>query len=378
MNTRTHQHPGECFPGSRDCELEETSSAHAALWAKWRETTHPALAICARTADRSPRSVKGRVAICAFAGEATGEVIPCNACQNNARDKVFRCELFHADATAGRAPHEGKLHCHTCDRRTWGSDPSRSGNHLGVNDPWRNLVQIPEPPFLHLNPIRPRAVVTAAVGEEYRRLLDLTRPFLARYALAVDADYLELPQWNPVGYGFATKWQLWRVLEAYERVIFLDCDILARSGMVNLFNETPAGLFGVYDDGPDTLRNGTWFHEEYQRFRASQGKPRIQIPHYCNSGVMVAGKAMRDVFAVPRFPIACLHCSEQHQIAMCLHELRQPVRLLDRKCNWQWWSARDRGLTMFEAPEDAVLHLSGMKGEGRLQLLKDLISHFEL
>jgi hypothetical protein len=64
-----HYHPGECFPGSRLCYLEDHDPEYRALW----RTNHEH---------------------CKHLGEQCQETIPCQACNKTIQVALYHCALF--------------------------------------------------------------------------------------------------------------------------------------------------------------------------------------------------------------------------------------------------------------------------------------------
>lgn len=227
----------------------------------------------------------------------------------------------------------------------------------------RGLV-IPPPPPLSLTPARARALVTVSVGEEGRALLAASRGHMERYAQRVGADLVVLdwpghPQWP-----MSAKFGISRVLDHYERIAYVDADILLRPGCVDLFDLCAPDEYGAVDELPWHRAQPRFGREKaYQRFRREMGFRDVKhLPWMLNAGVQVVPRAYRHLLLPPEKPIRPGHCAEQDLVnARVLDgflEGRVKVRLLDRRGNWQNW--QDHGFRA--APPDAVLHWSGAGG----------------
>ena len=88
------------------------------------------------------------------------------------------------------------------------------------------------------------AVVTVAIGAEFREIAALTHPFMEGYASRIGADFVSLHRQaeNP----YLEKLRLGDYLGLYERVLFLDTDVIVRLDCPDLFQLVPADCFGAW------------------------------------------------------------------------------------------------------------------------------------
>lgn len=215
-----------------------------------------------------------------------------------------------------------------------------------------------------------RAVVTVAAGEIGKALLRFSRSWLERYATRLQADLVVL-DWCLNEYPMYSKFQIYRTLEHYDRIIYLDADTLADpDACPDLFARVPAGHFGIYDDA-HALRAANKFDifvNEVTKVRASQGMPASGLPWYGNTGIFVAERMHKDLLAPPARSIPMMHCGEQSLFNARLQDSGVPITFLPDDCNRQWWEHRE-----FKAvqPPNAILHFSGMhEKDNRLGLMK--------
>ncbi|MDF5720718.1 MAG: glycosyltransferase [Rhizonema sp. PD37] len=135
------------------------------------------------------------------------------------------------------------------------------------------------------------AVVTLCIGEEYK-LGEVTHPLLKAYAEKLGADFIiiDKPKLN-LNYVHFEKYQIYDLLENYERIIFLDTDIIVNPKCPNLFELVPEYQFGAF-----VVSKHTYFHDgavkDIQKVLGDIGWKR----EYFNSGVMVVSKCHREVF----------------------------------------------------------------------------------
>ena len=278
---------------------------------------------------------------CTFLGERLPG--PCGAA-------LYRCKFDGAKVTRVGGCKDGERACTTCPHRV----PPRK-------DPWANPVLVPEPPPIDVTPVYSKAVVTVAVGESGRSLLRISEPGMREYAEAVGADFVVLTWPGHPDWPMSGKFQVPKALDLYDRIAYLDADVLVNRNTVDLFDACSPQEVGGYDDLAGVLRWAPGFIGDYQRARSYQGLPACRVPYYLNAGVMVLSKCHIPVMTHPQRPVPPAHCNEQHWWISRLHDTGVPVKLLPRVYNWQWWEEK----WMDDPPKDAVLHFSGMADDGK-------------
>lgn len=286
---------------------------------------------------------------CIHLGEPTGAESPCISCgQKGKVALVYECGIKGTATRTGRT--KDATWCMTCDSYIAGGG-----------------VIVPQPPLLNLTPTSDRAIVTVAVGKIGEELLRVTRPYMEEYAKRLGADLVVLDWVGVPEWPMSAKFGIPRTLDYYDRIVYVDADVLLRPGCVDLFSQCDPDEFGWCDELAWHRSMPQYQREkEHLAFRQSMGFRDVpHLPWMCNAGVMVLSKQHREYLLPPLRQIQPGHCAEQdHTNAIVLDAFLQgrlKVRLLDRRCNWQDWT--DRGFE--SAPEDAILHWSGA-GHGRV------------
>lgn len=138
-----------------------------------------------------------------------------------------------------------------------------------------------------------RAVVTLCIGKEYG-LGKLTHPLLADYAKKIGADFIVIDQEKlKLGYLHYEKYQIYDLLERYERIIYLDTDVIVTPECPNLFDIVPPEQFGAF-----LVSNHSYFHDgAIKDIQCELGNINWERKYF-NSGVMVVSQAHRQVFMV--------------------------------------------------------------------------------
>lgn len=238
----------------------------------------------------------------------------------------------------------------------------------------KQWVTIAPPPSITLSPTSNRAIVTVAMGRNAQAVFALTRPYMERYAKRIGADLVVLDDWaGHPGWPISCKFGIYRALDFYERIAYLDVDILLREGCVNVFDLCGPDEFGFVDEL--SLQYKSWGHhieDAYHRWRKRMGMPELKpLPWYLNSGVMVVPRSHRSVMLPPTEPILRGYLVEQEWFGARLQASGLPYRLMDRRANYQHW--HDKGFR--EAPWDAVLHFSSLKATRLEEIRRWVAAH---
>lgn len=289
---------------------------------------------------------------CAHLGEATGETVQCEeGCGQGTRLKVFSCAVHGACTIAKRGTGVAGR-CRGCKDFAPAPSPPVEG------------IVVPQPPAIAWNRRHPRALVTVVVGDEAERCFDASGPLMERYAREHDADLVVLDWPGHPAWPMSAKFAIPRVLDAYERIAYVDADALLRPGCVDLFAACGPDEFGACDELPFHRRQPQHGRElGYLWLRRTMGFNEVApVPWYLNLGVYVASRCHRELLLPPATPIKPGHCAEQDWVNARLLDgsVAGSVRVarIDRRCNWQNWT--DPGFKA--APPDAVLHWSGAGG----------------
>jgi lipopolysaccharide biosynthesis glycosyltransferase len=103
-----------------------------------------------------------------------------------------------------------------------------------------------------------RAVVTITVGEKFKNIAELTHPTIKNYAEKIGADFICLDEDRKFSAHWK-KFELYYLLKDYDRIIYVDTDLIIRDDCPDLFEIVPEkkiGMFneGIYEAREDSLR----------------------------------------------------------------------------------------------------------------------------
>jgi hypothetical protein len=176
------------------------------------------------------------------------------------------------------------------------------------------------------------AVVTLTIGDLYQRIAEISHPSLRRYAEKVGADFIV---WTDKGDheipGYAKLDLFQSLLKTYDRVLYVDTDILIRFDAPNLFDLVPETHVGAYDEGtiyPRAQAKELYGHE----VKTLLARDFVESPVYFNTGVLLASRCHKGLFAKCPFP-EVNNFAEQTFLNYRLFDRGTPVYRLPYKCN---------------------------------------------
>lgn len=191
---------------------------------------------------------------------------------------------------------------------------------------------MPLPRLLRTVLRRRRAIATLAIGPQSEALWEFARPGFEDYARRLGAD-LHVFRTNPFADrgAFPTfgKLQLGALLERYDRVLYLDNDMIVSPDAPDLFAAVPARSLGVYLEGAVIDRS-----DDFARIEALRGRiPGWTTARYFNAGLMVLSQAHRGLFAEPdSFEMGTVF-TDQTYFNWKAQALGLPLHGLDRRWN---------------------------------------------
>lgn len=139
-------------------------------------------------------------------------------------------------------------------------------------------------------------VLTICVGEIYSKIGALTHPSIKNYADTIDAEFKVIdssssssPHWE--------KFLIYNLLNKYDRLLFLDSDIIIRDDCPDLFKLVPSKSLGVFNEAPFTdgrVVSMTQAVKDYPDIKLNSWNGR-----YYNTGVMVISRCHKFLFKKP-------------------------------------------------------------------------------
>jgi lipopolysaccharide biosynthesis glycosyltransferase len=151
-----------------------------------------------------------------------------------------------------------------------------------------------------------RLIFTIVSGSNFSSIAEeLVLPRMRKYAEKVGADFLQIS--NSDGYisPFFKRLDIYEFLNTWERVIYLDADIIIKDNASDLFDYVPEDELGLFDE--TVLLERDWNHPENVTFLERYNEQLITagesplLPNawngkYYNTGVIVASTKHKILF----------------------------------------------------------------------------------
>ena len=139
------------------------------------------------------------------------------------------------------------------------------------------------------------AIATVTIGNDYQRMAEITHPLIQKYADKCGADFIVWDQMGNFEKPHYVKLNLHSALDYYDRILFVDTDIIIRDDAPNLFEIVPEGELGIFEEGRFTDRKQMTLD-----FMKSIGyDSESWNEKYYNTGVMLVGKEHQPIFIPP-------------------------------------------------------------------------------
>src|SRR3990170_5572970 len=200
-----------------------------------------------------------------------------------------------------------------------------------------------------------KAIVTIVSGEETRKMWEGTGTSFLHYAQKTGAELVVLDSsrlWMPSPHWL--KLDLYALLTRFDRIIYLDSDILIRPDCPDLFDVIPKEKLGIFNEGKFSPR-AMAIHECKVRFR--DDLPGWDGMSYYNTGVMVLSKIHRNIFEKPeQVPKLRFAFGEQTFLNWRIIKGNFPIQELNWKFNRMSLMNKHLGMTRLDS---YIVHYAG-------------------
>lgn len=172
------------------------------------------------------------------------------------------------------------------------------------------------------------AIITIAIGDAYRYLAELTHPSIKAYAEKIGADFIDIDRRSiSTDVPHYEKFQIYHLLNKYERVMFIDTDIIIRPDCPSLFDEVPPEKIGAFNEGA--------FMDRSEPMRMIMEATKLKLEkwegHYYNTGVLVVSRRHKFLFKKPEVEI--INFWEQSYLNLIFFHNKVEFHNLDYKFN---------------------------------------------
>jgi hypothetical protein len=199
-----------------------------------------------------------------------------------------------------------------------------------------------------------RALVTQAFGEDWLKLLEVTKPRMEAYCQrhGIDLISLEKPLTEPSQY---TKLVIGNLMATrkYDQVTFLDADVLVASDCEDIGQD--AGVFCAFDEGQFLDRKKGMVD------LAGVFGGMITPKFYVNTGVFVIHSKVVGILSQPPIGLFPNHFAEQTWLNLMAHLWAAPLTDLDPAYNCMTSVEQHFGLDRYK--DAKLIHYAGQSAD---------------
>lgn len=170
-----------------------------------------------------------------------------------------------------------------------------------------------------------------AIGQKAQQLFALSGDSLQAYAYSMEADFLCIHQNMLAGQGFPPHYNKLKIgdyLQIYDRILYVDCDIIIKPQTPNIFALVPVEAIAAVKESDVYDRS-----KEVALAQNQLGQLVNWQGDYFNAGVMVVSKEHRALFEIPETPFGG-DFYEQTYLNWRCHALNYQIEYLPRQFNY--------------------------------------------
>lgn len=169
-------------------------------------------------------------------------------------------------------------------------------------------------------------LLTICAGKEYQKIGKITHPLMQSYAQRIGADFKVIREQKiAITTIHWEKFQIYDLLDVYDRILFVDSDIIIREDAPDLFKVVPEDCVGAFNEivlasgwGPDRRQGIINLCQQYKQNLNWGGC-------YFNTGVMVVSRCHKACFKKPEMEIC--HFYEQTYLNIAFY--REAVKFYE-------------------------------------------------
>jgi len=219
-----------------------------------------------------------------------------------------------------------------------------------------------------------KAIVTVVNGEKFDEIWKRTEHFFVRYAEKCDAELIVLHGVDGINYPSPhwIKFSLHQLLKEFDRIAFIDADIIIRDDCPSLFDVVPEDSFGIFNEG-EFCQRAICIHEVRKVY--SVDIKNWNGSDYYNTGVMVMSKEHRFLFKITE-EIKPLRNAFGEQTYLNMKIMANNVKLFNLPFKYNRMSIMDR-ITGMTRLDSYIIHYAG-DGDKLLEKMDKDIAQWEL
>jgi len=134
-------------------------------------------------------------------------------------------------------------------------------------------------------------IYTISINDKFKKVSDYTIPLMQEYAKKCDCDFYISKHQLDYEHPFFVKYEIGKLLDKHDRILFIDADVAIRDNAPNVFNVVPDNKLGVYvesENVPERLSQCNFFWN-LNKLKHNGCKRMF------NTGVMLFSQCHKDI-----------------------------------------------------------------------------------
>lgn len=161
--------------------------------------------------------------------------------------------------------------------------------------------------------INMNCIYSMSIGEKNEKLSSITFDTIKKYANKINADFVVNREYNK---NFLSqnlqKFFIYNLLDKYDRVLYIDSDMIIRYDCPNLFDIVPEDKLGMWNEGKYFTKELSLSKFEEIKNVAKLYKTKVyRNSKFYNAGLMVISKIHKNLFELPKH-VEKLHCDQPY------------------------------------------------------------------
>lgn len=214
------------------------------------------------------------------------------------------------------------------------------------------------------------------IGDVFK-LCSLSQPTMTHYARRIGADFHIFSQreWPELHLYFA-KFQIRHLFDQYDRILFVDADVLIRGDAPNIFDVVPYGSLGACNEGPRLGKLGlSWINELWG---AAGGVPDgwTWDGVYFNAGVLVVDRTHIPLLQKPYKTLERVRYGDQG--VLNLYHQQRKFPWFDLPTEFNYMAMCRPNVPLEEICQEAhFAHISAFRIEQRVQMMTQILREWK-
>lgn len=213
-------------------------------------------------------------------------------------------------------------------------------------------------------------IFTESSGSILKEVASFTIPLMEKYAKKINANFIYDYKKEELGCPLYGKFKIKNFLKHFDRILFLNIDILVKPNSPNIFEIVEEGSYAAFGEGfhcnaNDHLERFQLLKEASENFEISRKDFEFETDYF-NSGVFIAEKIHEVLFEMPEDSLYMNDVKSEQNVINLRIKLNKfktfslPIEF--NSMNWRW--------SKNYLDEGFFIHYAGIPHNERIALIR--------